>query len=89
MAAMTPIDAAGLTAILARQRAAFLRDGPPSLQDRRRDLMKLKQAIIAREDAFVAALNADFGHRSRDETLLFDVGSTVGSINYLNPAFPR
>src|SRR5262245_47806697 len=35
------------------------------------------------EDAFVTALNADFGHRSREETLLFDVGSTVGGINYL------
>jgi hypothetical protein len=28
-------------------------------------------------------MNADFGHRSREETVLFDVGSTVGSINKL------
>ena len=81
---MTPIDSNScLSAILARQRAAFLRDGPPSLKDRRRDLLKLKQAILAREEAFVAALNADFGHRSREETLLFDVGSTVSGIYYL------
>jgi coniferyl-aldehyde dehydrogenase len=81
---MTPIDSnGGLSATLANQRAAFLRDGPPSPQDRRRDLLKLKHAILAREEAFVTALNADFGHRSREETLLFDVGSTVGGINYL------
>ena len=84
MAVMTPIDTdSGLTAILARQRAAFLRDGPPSLQDRKRDLNKLKQAILKREEALVSALDADFGHRSREETMLFDVGSTVGAINYL------
>ena len=84
MTTMTQIDTgSGLTAILARQRAAFLRDGPPSLAERKRDLNKLKQAILAREEAFVAALDADFGHRSREETMLFDIGSTVSAINYL------
>jgi coniferyl-aldehyde dehydrogenase len=84
MTMMTQIDTdSGLTAILARQRAAFLRDGPPSLAERKRDLNKLKVAIIAREETFVAALDADFGHRSREETMLFDIGSTVSAINYL------
>ena len=84
MTMMTQIDTdGGLTAILAHQRAAFLRDGPPSLAERKRDLNKLKVAIIAREETFVAALDADFGHRSREETMLFDIGSTVSAINYL------
>ena len=84
MTMMTQIDTdSGLTAILARQRAAFLRDGPPSLAERKRDLNKLKTAILKREEAFVAALDADFGHRSREETMLFDIGSTVSAINYL------
>ena len=87
---MTPIDTDNrLSATLDHQRAAFLRDGPPSLKARRRDLMKLKHAILAREEAFVAALNADFGHRSREETLLFDVGSTIDGINYLNRSLAR
>ena len=72
-----------LHATLARQRAAFLRDGPPTLKQRRGDLMKLKQAILARQDAFVAALDADFGHRARQESLMLDLGTTVGAINYL------
>ena len=36
------------------------------------------------QDAFVAALNADFGHRARQESLMLDVGTTVGAINYLH-----
>ena len=43
----------------------------------------LKAAILAHEQDFVSALNADFAHRSREETLMFDVGSTLGTINYL------
>ena len=79
MAGMTRSDmTSNLTGLLDRQRAAFLRDGPPSLQQRKRDLNKLKAAILEREEAFVKALNTDFGHRSREETMLFDVGSTVG-----------
>ncbi len=85
MNAKLPIHTnSGLTATLARQRAAFLRDGPPPLAERRRDLLTLKDAILARQEDFVAALNADFGHRSRQETVLLDLGSTVDTIKYLH-----
>lgn len=50
-----------LAAMLDRQRAAFLRDGPPSLTQRRSDLMKLKEAVQERRKDFVAAINAEFG----------------------------
>jgi hypothetical protein len=67
----------GLAATLVRQRAAFLRDGPPPLAERRSDLMRLKNALRAHREDFVAAINTDFGHRSRQETLLFDLASVV------------
>lgn len=94
MNAMTPIDTSpeaksGLIATLDRQRAAFLHDGPPSLKRRRRDLMRLKEAVLARQDAFVAALNADFGHRSAQESLVFDLGTVVNSIKYLHRNLAR
>jgi coniferyl-aldehyde dehydrogenase len=73
-----------LHATLGLQRAAFLRDGPPTLKERRADLNKLKEAILARQDKFVAALDADFGHRARQESLMLDVGTTIGAINYLH-----
>jgi coniferyl-aldehyde dehydrogenase len=81
---LNPDTDRALQATLARQRAAFLRDGPPTLKQRRADLKKLKQAILARRDDFVAALDADFGHRSRQESLMMDLGSTIGAINYLH-----
>jgi len=94
MNAISKIDAASATdralhATLGLQRAAFLRDGPPTLKQRRRDLIKLKQAILARQDAFVAALDVDFGHRARQESLMLDVGSTIGTINYLHSNLRR
>ena len=82
-------DVSRLTSILERQRASFLRDGPPQLAARRANLTKLKEAILAREDAFADALNQDFGHRSKEESLLFDVASTVASINYLHRNLAR
>ena len=38
-------------ALLEAQRAAFLRDGSPSLARRRADLAKLKHALINRREA--------------------------------------
>ena len=70
--------------ILAAQRAAFLRDGPPTLGSRRADLKKLRTAILARRIEIEAALNADFGHRSRHETAIMDVMSVVLGIDYLH-----
>ena len=78
-----------LHATLALQRAAFLRDGPPTLKQRRADLVKLKEAILARQETFVAALDADFGHRARQESLMLDLGTTVGAINYLHSNLRR
>jgi coniferyl-aldehyde dehydrogenase len=73
-----------LNDVLAAQRAAFLRDGPPTLGRRRADLKKLRAAILARRNEIEAALNADFGHRSRHETAIMDVMSVVLGIDYLN-----
>lgn len=75
---------AELRAIVERQRSAFMHDGPPSLADRRGSLTKLKQVLLDRREDFVQAVSADFGHRSRQETSLFDVASVVEGINYLH-----
>jgi coniferyl-aldehyde dehydrogenase len=70
--------------LLARQRAAFLRDGPPSLRQRRVDLKKLRTAILARRADVERALDADFGHRSRHETAAMEVMTLVQGIDYLH-----
>jgi len=70
--------------ILAAQRAAFLREGPPNLTRRRADLKTLRGAILAHRIGIEAALNADFGHRSRHETAIMDVMSVILGIDYLH-----
>ena len=51
--------------------------------------MKLKKALLARKEEFVAALDDDFGHRARQETLLLDIGSVIATIKYLHSNLRR
>jgi len=69
--------------ILAVQRAAYLREGAPSLTRRRSDLKKFKAAMLARRGAIEEAINTDFGHRSRHETALMEILGVVRGIDYL------
>lgn len=69
---------------LARQRAAFLRDGAPDLAQRRADLDALRRAIASRRALIEAAISADFGHRSRHETALMEILPTLQGIAYLS-----
>jgi coniferyl-aldehyde dehydrogenase len=69
--------------ILGVQRAAYLRDGAPSLAKRRSDLKKFKAAMLARRSAIEEAINTDFGHRSRHETAIMEVLGVVQGIDYL------
>ncbi|WP_276615613.1 aldehyde dehydrogenase family protein [Nonomuraea basaltis] len=57
--------------------------GRSSLAARRSDLRNLKAALIARRGAIEEAINTDFGHRSRHETALMEVGGVVQGIDYL------
>ncbi|MBF6302790.1 hypothetical protein IU459_35440 [Nocardia amamiensis] len=50
-----PTDAERFRHILHTQRAAYLRDGAPSLAARRNDLTRFKAALIARRGAMVGA----------------------------------
>ena len=72
-----PIDRERFGDVLAAQRAAYLRDGAPSLAKRRSDLKKFKAAMLARRSAIEEAFNTDFGHRSRHETALMEILGVV------------
>lgn len=73
-----------LAEILGYQRAAFLREGPPTLAARKADLKKLRAAILAHRDRIERALDADFGHRSRHETAMMEIMPVVQGIDYLS-----
>ena len=52
-------DQTPITAILEKQRSAFLREGAPGLAQRQADLIKLKNALLARRRTFEVAAHAD------------------------------
>ena len=69
-----------MKAILDAQRAAFMAELPVSL-DVRRDRLKRAAAMIRdHADRFCDALSEDFGHRSRDQSMLTDVAGSIGPI---------
>jgi len=70
--------------LLAQQRRAFVHAGPPSLNQRRADLKKLRSVVLARRTEIEGMLNADFGHRSRHETAIMEIVSLVQGIDYLH-----
>lgn len=71
-----------MAALLAAQRAAFMRELPVTLAVRK-DRLKRAAAMI-RESAgrFCDALNEDFGHRSRDQSMLTDIAGSIGPITH-------
>jgi len=85
----TSTRSAALPGLLARQRAVFLRNGPPSLAERRANLKKLRAALLARREDFQAALDADFGHRSRHETAMMEMLVVTWGIDYLHKNLRR
>jgi coniferyl-aldehyde dehydrogenase len=72
----------GLRALFDCQREAFLRDGTPSLAQRRADLAKLAHAIRNNAERIADVISADFGNRSAGETLLAEVWTTVTAIRH-------
>jgi coniferyl-aldehyde dehydrogenase len=79
----------GLPHRLARQRLAFNDRGAPSLDERRADLIRLRDAIKRHADSFADAISADFGNRSRQESLLADVWPVHASLRHALRHLPR
>src|ERR1700678_1769397 len=73
---------ASMRDILVGQREAFLREGPPTPGQRKRDLSTLKAAVLANRSAIEAAAREDFGHRSPHDTAILELFPIVRSIDY-------
>lgn len=68
---------------LAKQRATFLQEGPPTIAQRRSNLKRLRSAILENKQRFEQALMTDFGNRSAHESSIMDIMSVVLGIDYL------
>jgi len=77
-----PNDTAPLDATLAGLRTAWQRHRP-GLPQRRADLQRLRAALKQRLPEMADAIAADFGHRSRHESLLADGMTVLGEIDHL------
>ena len=73
---------ADLAPVLARLRGAW-QQARPDLAQRRDDLQRLRDALKARLPEMAAAISADFGHRSRHETLVAEGMTVLGEIDRL------
>jgi coniferyl-aldehyde dehydrogenase len=72
-----------LNAALAAQRQAYLAHPVPSLDERKADLRTLQRFVRENETALCEAISADYGHRSRHETLLAEVFPAVDGIDHV------
>ncbi|PQA83454.1 coniferyl-aldehyde dehydrogenase [Limnohabitans sp. TS-CS-82] len=67
---------------LALQRAAYLAHPVPSLDERKSDLKKLQALVRDNRDAIVAAISADYGHRSTHETLFAEIFPVLDGVDH-------
>jgi coniferyl-aldehyde dehydrogenase len=73
--------AASLRASFDKQRAAYLADPVPSYEQRKDELLALKRMINENREEIITAICADYGNRSRHETLFAEIISVTDGIN--------
>jgi coniferyl-aldehyde dehydrogenase len=68
--------------VLARQKAAHLRDGAPSAKQRIDRLNRCIKLLVDYDKQIVAAVNADFGNRASEVTGVTDVAGSIGPLKH-------
>lgn len=81
-AAVAP-ESLDLSATLDQLKEAFRADPYPDYRVRRAYLDGLLAAIRARKDAFAQAISEDFGHRSRVESMTYDVLMSANTLRHV------
>ena len=69
-------------AILSRQRQAFMQSGAPVIGERREDIRRLRDAVRQQAPRVAAAISADFGNRSVQETMVADIWPVLSSARH-------
>ena len=72
-----------LQAILDNQRAAFRAEGPVALATRIDRIDRCIALLVDNKDAICAAVDKDFGCRSKYVTLMTDIMNSVGSLKFV------
>ena len=82
MSANENLSAADVRVILDKQRAACLANEPWTAEQRCELIDRAIGLLVDYQEEIVAALAADFGHRSQDFSRLFDVLSPLAAMKY-------
>ncbi len=82
MSANENLSAADVRVILDKQRAACLANEPWTAEQRCERIDRAIGLLVDYQEEIVAALAADFGHRSQDFSRLFDVLSPLAAMKY-------
>lgn len=75
-------DLKDLQRVFDLQRAAYAKNRYPSAAERIANLAKLRAALMKHKDTLVDEVSKDFGHRSKDETLLAEFMTTLEGLKY-------
>ncbi|MET3528205.1 coniferyl aldehyde dehydrogenase [Phenylobacterium koreense] len=76
------MDVVAMNALLARQKAAHLRDGEPSAQKRIDRIDRAIALLVDHSAEIQDAVNADFGSRSPEATAFTDVAGSIGPLKH-------
>lgn len=71
---------AHMQSVLAAQKRAQLRQGPPDARLRKDRLNRCINLLLTHQDELIEALNADFGARSPDMSRLTDIAGAIGPL---------
>ena len=71
-----------LSACLQSQREAYHADPVPDIEQRKKDLLALKNMLSENREAIADAINADYGSRARQETMLAEIIMVLDGINF-------
>ena len=69
-----------LNAAFQKQREAYLADPVPDYDQRKQDLLALKQLLSENREEIIEAINQDYGNRSRHESLFAEVIAVTDGI---------
>ena len=78
-----------LQALLDAQKAAQLRDGVPSAEQRIDRLDRVLDLLVTHNDALCEAMSDDFGHRSLDQSRMTDISGTIEAVKFTKARLRR
>jgi coniferyl-aldehyde dehydrogenase len=68
--------------VLEKQRASFTAAMPEPMSVRKDRIDRAVALLVDHAEAFAKAVSADFGHRSREQTLMTDIMPSIGALKH-------